>query len=155
MAVDHRLPRPAAPTIMVGMSDSYEHLAALVTLANALERRLQMMDRDRVLVLAAAMASRRHMEPLAGYFRSRVLEHNGGHMLKRYETLFDALSDPDFLTFLNQVGRRYPIERVESQLAAWNETIPEPPGDLSEPDRLALIAGADPEAIRRTFDYGP
>ena len=107
-------------------------------------------------MIAAVTASERHMESLAGYFRHKVLEHNGGHMLKRYETMFDALNDPDFLVFLKQIRRRFPIERVESQLDEFGELARIAPRDeRPEFETLAAMAEADPEWIRATFSVSP
>lgn len=141
---------------MAGMSESFEHLATFVALAMAYERRLQMMDRDRVLVIAAVIASERQLESFAGFLRHKVLEHNQGHMLKHYETVFDAVCDPDFLVFLKQIRRRFPIEKVESQLDEFGELDRIPTlGDRPEFETLATMVNTDPHWIRKTFSVAP
>lgn len=138
------------------MSDTYETLAAFVLLAKAEEQRLNLMDRDRVLVIAATIASERHMEALAGYLRHLVLEHNSGHMLKKYPTLYEALVDPDFQHFLKVVRRKYPFERVEQLLTEHGVDFRAPEkGERTELDVLAGILGVDPVWIERNFSAEP
>ena len=138
------------------MSESYDNLVAFVMLAMAEQRRLNLMDRDRLLVIAATIASERHLEPLAGYFRQIVLDHNAGHMLRKYPTIYEAMVDADFLHFVRTIRRRYPLERVEQQLAelGLDEKRPER-GDRSELEVLAELCEADPSWINRQFSVEP
>lgn len=138
------------------MSDSYETLAAFLLLAKAEEQRLNMMDRDRLLVIAATIASERHLEPLAGYLRQLVLDHNAGHMLRKYQTLYEAMVDPDFQFFLKTIRRKYPIERVE-QLLSEHGIDHRPPvkAGRSELEVVAGIMGVDAQWIQKTFSVEP
>ena len=138
------------------MSDSYENLLAFACLALAEQRRLNMMDRDRLLVISATIASERHLEPLAGFLRQLVLDHNAGHMLKKYATVYEAMVDPDFMHFLRTVRRRFPIERVEQKLAEHGFVVPtHDRGERSELEVMAELFGVEPDWISRTFSVEP
>ena len=136
--------------------ESFQHLEAYVQLAQSLELRREMMDRDRLLVLAAVAASERHLEPFAAYCRHRVLEHNPGHMLRRYASVMEASVDPDFQHFLRQVRRRFPSEKVETLLvrSGW-QPLAEGPTSTDELERLAALVNVDPNWVRETFSDAP
>lgn len=136
--------------------ESFQQLEAYVQLAQALESRREMMDRDRLLVLAAVAASQRHLEPFAAYCRHRVLEHNPGHMLRRYASVMEASVDPDFQHFLRQVQRRFPSEKVETLLvrSGW-QPLADVPTSTDELERLAALVNVDPNWVRETFSDAP
>lgn len=87
-------------------------------LARASELRQRPLIRDKFLVLAAALAADLDLEPIAAICRERVLAHNPGHMLGRFPTVQDALEHVDFQSLLEQLRRRFPLERGEHMLAS-------------------------------------
>ncbi len=98
------------------MAGTIQHLGMYLHLARASQRRRRPHVRDKLLVLAAEVASNINLPLVAEYCRFAVLDHNPGHMLKRWTTFSDAMLDDDFLYFLKQVRRRYPPEKAERML---------------------------------------
>ncbi len=98
------------------MSEPIDILALYLHLATASQRRHRPHVRDRLLVIAASIAARCDLPRIAGYCRSKVLEHNPYHLLRRWETVEQALQDSDFLHLLRSVQRRYPLEKAERLL---------------------------------------
>ncbi len=102
------------------MSEPIELVSLYLYLAKAAWRRLQMPDRDRLLVLSAVNADRIGLFRIAAYCRSLVLENNPGHMLRKWPSISHAIADADFLHFLKQLQRRFPQEKAEVMLADLN-----------------------------------
>ena len=72
--------------------------------------------RDRLLVVAAVLASRNELPRIAAYCRARILEHNPKHLIQRWATVFEAAGDPEFRHFLRHIERRYPPENAEGMM---------------------------------------
>ena len=98
------------------MSDPSETLGLFLHLARASAMRRRMPVRDRLLVIAGAIASQLGLERVADRCRDRILEHNPHHMLRQWHSFDQALKDPDFLHLLKQLQRRYPLEKAERLL---------------------------------------
>ena len=98
------------------MSSPVELLGLYLHLARAATLRKRWLVSDRFLVLAAALAEQIDLTPIAEHCRLQVLAHNPGHMLARWPTLAAALAEPDFLSLLNQLLRRYNREKAEQLL---------------------------------------
>jgi hypothetical protein len=98
------------------MSDPIEILAVYLYLAVAAGKRLQMPDRDRLLVISTVNACHCGLPLVAAYCRRLILENNPGHMLRRWSSTEQALKDSDFLHFLKQIQRRFPQEKAETML---------------------------------------
>jgi hypothetical protein len=98
------------------MSQPIEILALYLHLATASERRRRPHVRDRLLVIAASIATRCRMPRIASLCRSKVLKHNPHHLIGRWESIEVALEDTDFLHLLRSLQRRYPLERAERLL---------------------------------------
>lgn len=98
------------------MSDHVDHLAVYLHLARASELRRRLHVRDRLLVLAAVIAARSGLSRIAAYCRQRILEHNPQHLIRRWETVWHAAGDPEFVHFLRHIERRYPMESAEGML---------------------------------------
>ncbi len=95
-----------------------ELLGLYLHLARAAELRRQPLVRDRLLLLAAALAAgMMDLPPIAACCRERILRHNPGHLLARWPTVGAGLSDPNLDTLLNQLRRRYGPEQAEQLLA--------------------------------------
>lgn len=99
------------------MSEPSHFLGLYLHLAQASHRRNRPHVRDRLLVLAGVVAARMELDGVAAYCRHLILQHNPGHMVRRWPTLADALEDSDFLHFLKQLQRRYPQEKAERMLS--------------------------------------
>jgi len=72
--------------------------------------------RDRLLVIAAALAVDTRLPRIAALCRAKILEHNPGHMFRKWEAVEAATENPDFQTYLKQLVRRFPPEKAEQML---------------------------------------
>ncbi|MBC8356313.1 MAG: hypothetical protein H8E66_30410 [Planctomycetes bacterium] len=100
------------------MSDQVDRLAIFLHLARASEMRQRMHVRDRFLVLAAVLAARSDLPRIAAYCRQRIVQHNPQHIIQRWDTVWQAAGDPDFVHFLRHIERRYPHETAEGMLSS-------------------------------------
>jgi hypothetical protein len=98
------------------MADPIHLLGIYLHLARAAELGRRPHARDRLLIVAAALAADSMLPRVAALCRERVLEHNPNHLLRRWESLDEACEDSDFRHFLTQLQRRYPRERAERML---------------------------------------
>ncbi len=98
------------------MSESADILAVYLHLASASRRRRRIHVHDRLLVVAASIAAMAHLPRIAAYCKRTILEHNPRHLIRRWDTVEEALEDPDFLHLLRSIQRRYPLEKAESLL---------------------------------------
>lgn len=131
------------------MSEPGYFLGLYLHLARASGQRQQPHARDRLLVLAGVIAARMSLPAVAAYCRRAVLEHNPGHMLRRWETLRDALADPDFLHFLKQLQRRYPQEKAERMLSTLGiDMARERETYYSDAEYAASLLGVSLEQLR-------
>ena len=104
---------------MIGvMSEPIDILGLYLHLAQASEKRQRPHVRDRLLVAAAAIATRMRLFRISRYCRRKILQHNPRHAIRRWENLDEALEDPDFLSILRSIQRRYPLEKAERLLVA-------------------------------------
>jgi hypothetical protein len=100
------------------MSEPIDILGLYLHLAQASEKRRRPHVRDRLLFAAAAIAARMHLFRISGYCRRKILQHNPRHAIGRWENPDEALEDPDFLSILKTIQRRYPQEKAERLLAS-------------------------------------
>lgn len=134
------------------MSSAIEKLAVYLHLANAAGKKLQMPDRDRLLVIAAVRASEMQLETVASYCRFLILKNNPGHMLRKWELVKDALTDPDFLIFLKQLLRRFPVEKAETMLAEFGiERANERAAYYSDREYAAALLGVNQQWLSEQF----
>lgn len=110
----HIDPHPLLQDIQ--MEGILNELVLFVRLAQGFKQRLKLQDRDRALVIAASCAAVNQMPSIAAFCRQLVLKNNAGHMLRRWDTMDEALQDYDFIHFLKQVRRKLPVEGAESML---------------------------------------
>ena len=126
------------------MTDPFNELILYLQVAQAFKNRLRMSDRDRALVLAGTCASLLQMKPLADFCRQLVLQHNQGHMLKKYPSFGDALKDPDFGVFLKQVRRKLTLEQAESHIVSLDYECDVLASDYAtESEYAAAVMGVD------------
>ena len=95
------------------MDSPVELLGIYLHLARAAAQRKRPLVRDRLLVLAAAMAADLLLPAVAACCRARVLEHNPGHLLHRFRTVEEAAESDDFTALRRQLVRKYAPEKAE------------------------------------------
>lgn len=98
------------------MSSDVEQLALYLHLARASQMRQRLLVRDRLLVVAGAMAADAGLGRIAAFCRHKILEHNPAHMMRRWDDFPAALEDEEFRQFHRQVARRFPREKAEQML---------------------------------------
>jgi hypothetical protein len=99
------------------MSKPGQILGVYLHLARASALRQRPHARDRFLILAGALAASLQLARIADHCRREVLAHNPHHLIRRWNTLAEALEDQDFVVFWRQLQRRYPLEKAERMLA--------------------------------------
>jgi hypothetical protein len=97
---------------------SVGRLGLYLHLARASESRRRLLVRDKLLVLAAAMAAEQGLPRIAAHCRRKVIAHNPGHLLSHYPTVDRALQEERFCTLLESLQRQYPQEKAEQMLSA-------------------------------------
>ena len=126
------------------MNDPFDDLILFLRVAQAFKNRLQMSDRDRALVLSGTFASLLQMNSVANFCRELVLQHNPGHMLRKFDDFRSATEDPDFGVFLKQVRRKLSPETAEAQLMTLDYHCDVRPTDYSTPlEYAAAVMGVD------------
>ena len=96
-----------APVELLGM---YLHLA------RAAAQRQRVLVRDRLLFLAASVATDLQLPAVSACCRARILEHNAGHLLHRWDTVGEAAECDDFHALRRQLILKYAPERAEHLL---------------------------------------
>ena len=138
------------------MPTAHEPLGMYLHLARASGQRQRPLVRDKMLVLAGAVAAERGLEQVAACCRERVLSHNAGHLLGQYPTFAEALQDERFQAFLRKLRRDFPLEKAEHilsslgiQLAGERETY------YTDHEYAASLLGLSTEELDRRFGSGP
>ena len=134
------------------MSALADHLGIYLHLAWASGQRRRPMVRDRLLVLAGAIAAELDLDAVAAYCRYQILEHNPRHFVRRWLTLSAALDDEDFQRHRKQLQRRYPREKAEQMLESLGiQMAREREAYFSDYEYAAAILGTTPEALEEEF----
>jgi hypothetical protein len=111
-----------------------------------------MLVRDRLLVIAASIAVDEQLPLIAAFCRRKILDHNPGHLVRRWEPIVGANNDPDFQTFLKQMRRRYPREKAERMLVSLGlDMARERETYYSDYEYAAALLGATPEQLQSRF----
>lgn len=97
----------------------------------------QVAAAHRFLVLAGIAACRAGWLEVAERCREAVASENARHVVARYDSLPDALRDPDFEPFERSLNRECPWERSEHVLVELNVDLDELVGD-DDPADVAL-----------------
>ena len=130
------------------MSDNSELLPLYLHLARACELRRQAMERDKVLVLAGMTAAEMGLNTVAAACRRRILAANTGHLVRRFSSFTHARGDEEFETYVKQLRRSYPRERVEHMLDSLGvERGNERATYESDYEYAAALLGATPDAL--------
>lgn len=95
------------------MNSPVDLLGIYLHLARAAAQRKRPLVRDRLLVLAAAVASDLKLAAVAACCRAKILEQNPGHLVGRWETIAEAAEHDDFTALRRQLAKKYSPERAE------------------------------------------
>lgn len=134
------------------MAEAIENLAVYLHLANAAWKKLQMPDRDRLLVISAVHASQLGLDKISHYCRFLILKNNPGHMVRRWAGIREAVQDPDFLHFYKQVQRRFSVEKAETMLAEMGIVrANERATYYTDEEYAAALLGVDQEWLQQMF----
>lgn len=126
-------------------------LVRYLLLAEGASQRQRGLVRDRLFVLAAALATQAKLYPLAEFLRLQVLKNNPGHLLGQFPTMQAACSSPEFGGLLLQLLRRFTPERVE-QLLAQLDLHPEKVAAMEpSPNELAQLIGKTWDDLTQHF----
>jgi hypothetical protein len=96
-------------------------------IADAYHGQGKYQERDRFLVLAVDAAHTAGQNTLAERLRARLLELNPNHLIKPYPSVPAALQAQNFVTYLSQLRKNYPISKAQSllnELAATQKQRP-------------------------------
>ena len=97
----------------------HDHELAMLTyvqLADIAQQKRQLLGRNKFLLLAGMAACRAGWPDVAEKCRELVLTDNRAHLIGNYASIADALRDPDFLCFEQQLQRFCPYEKAEHLL---------------------------------------
>jgi len=134
------------------MLDPFEEMILYLRLAQAFRNKLQMSDRDRALLLAGTCAHVMQMPQIAQFCRQLILQHNQGHMLRKYESFDEAVNDSDFGFFLKQVRRKISPEKAEAQLVGLGYQCDVRRADYPTDEQYAAaVMGVDADWIQENF----
>jgi hypothetical protein len=137
------------------MTVAIDILALYLHLARASELRRRPHVRDRLLVLAGAIAARMSLLRIAAYCRHKILEHNPRHTVGRWSQFAEALEAPDFQSLLRILQRRYPLEKAESLLADLGiERGRERDAYYTEEEYAAALLGVGLDTLAQMFGDG-
>jgi hypothetical protein len=130
------------------MAETGELLGIYLHLARASEARRRPLVRDKLLVLAGAVAAERGMAPLAAYCRQKVLASNRGHLVGHHPTLAAALEDERFQRYLARLRKHYSRERAEYMLSSLGiDLARERAAYFDDYEYAAAVLGTTPEAL--------
>ena len=134
-------------SVSIDMAELHELAAVYLRLAWASERRHRPLVRDKLLVLGGACASMMGEEAAAEDCRTRILANNTGHMLRRFESFAEALTDPDFRHYLDHLEKRYSLEKGEMMLEQLAVSLPRRVEYSSDAAFLAALLEVDPDEL--------
>lgn len=134
------------------MDKPIDLLGMYLHLARASERRRRPHVRDKLLIVAAAIAEQIRESRIAAYCRHQVLCNNPGHLIRRWPTVAEALQESDFLHLLKQLQRRYPLEKAEQMLADLNiEMARERAVYFNDEEYAAALLGVNLDTLQELF----
>jgi hypothetical protein len=108
-----------------------------------------------LLVICGALAAEVGLTKIAALCRMKVLQHNHGHMLRRWETFALAAADGDFRQFHKQLERRYPPEKAEQLLQTLQiDWAAGRAAYYSDEEYAASIWGLTPAQLAEMFPDG-
>lgn len=99
--------------MIIDMEQLVNRIASYFILARVSEGRARPFVRDKLLLVAAALATRGLLPKTAAACRNLILRHNPQHAVSRYDTMEQALRDADFQPLLKRAEQQYPTEHAE------------------------------------------
>jgi hypothetical protein len=129
-----------------------QELILFLRLAQAYKSRRMMQDRNRALVMAGTCAALMEMKSIAKLCRAQILQHNQGHMLRKWESFSEAIEDGDFQALLRQIRRKLPEERAEELLEELDYRCDVRKADHQTNESFAAaVMGVDAQWLREHF----
>ena len=114
-----------------------------------------MQDRDKALVVGGACASLMQMPAIEKFCRSVVLQRNHGHMLKRWDSITEAMEYEDFHLLLRQIRRKISEERALEILEEYQYHCPVKIADhKSNESFAAAVLGLEYQWLIENFGDG-
>ena len=107
-----------------GCGEMHDHDVGMLVytrLAVISQSRGQLLPRDRFLLIAGAEALKAGFPPVAERCRALILEHNKAHLVGRFPSFAQALSDAGFQRLLDRTEQNCPLEKAEFLLARTEE----------------------------------
>jgi hypothetical protein len=134
------------------MTSPVELLGIYLHLARTAAQRKRPLVRDRLLVLAAALAADLELPAIAACCQARVVEHNPGHLLARFATVSEANEREEFNTLRRQLIRRYSPERAEQLIQSLRiEWRAERAAYYSDEEYAAALLGLTLDELNRRY----
>ncbi len=96
---------------------------AFARLAEISQQKRQFTQRDKFLLLTGISACRSGWIEIAARCRELVLAHNPAHLIRRFDSLPDALRSEDFEAFRRQLDRFCTFEKAEHLLSEMGSTV--------------------------------
>lgn len=132
--------------------DAKRELILYLRLSQAFKERRKMQERDRALVIGGTCASLMEMKSIEKFCRSVVLQRNRGHMLKRWDTITEALEYEDFHLLLKQIKRKLPEETAIELLEDFDYRCTVKKSDHSSNESFAAaVLGIEYEWLVENF----
>lgn len=129
-----------------------QELILFLRLARAFKERSKLPDRDRALVMAGTCAALLEMNSIAKLCRAQILQHNHGHMIRKWETFSIAIEDGDFQSLLRQIRKKLPEDRAEELLAEFDYRCPVRKSDHDSNESFAAaVMGVDIDWLSEHF----
>jgi hypothetical protein len=126
----------------------FERLAGYLILARASELRARPFARDKLYLVAAAVATRSLWPKTAACCRARILQHNPQHGVGRLSTMEQSLRNSEFQLILIKAEQLYPPEHAEYLLAKLNISVSEEQAQFAnQRDFLAALLQARAEEL--------
>jgi hypothetical protein len=99
--------------MIIDMEQLVNRIARYFILARVSEGRARPFVRDKLLLVAASLATRGLLPKTAAACRYLILSHNPQHAVSRYDTMEQALRDTEFQPLLKRAEQQYPTEHAE------------------------------------------
>jgi hypothetical protein len=99
--------------MIIDMEHLVNQIACYLSLARVSEGRARPFVSDKLLLVAAAMATRGLLPKTAAACRNQILRHNPQHAVGRVLTMEQALRDAEFQPLLKRAEQLYPLEHAE------------------------------------------
>ena len=138
------------------MAEADRLLGMYLHLARASKMRQQPLVRAKLLVLAGVQAQEMGLDQISALCRHRILAQNPRHLVRRWQTIGEALAMEPFQTHLKQLRRRYSREKVEHMIDSLGiEMGQEREAYFSDSEYAASLLNTRIEAIDEVLAEDP